>query len=206
MWIRRHAQACVEIRSGEGVFFVDPGAFGVPELLEEATAVMVTHSHFDHVDIDALRSMASRGVPIFGPLQLAKDAPFPIRKVKEGDAFALDGVAIEIIGQWQDVTSIYDDPIQNVGYLFEKRFLHPGDALPRRRGLPMVALPMAAPWAKNADLERYVAEYKPAGIFALHDITLNERGVDFALKNLGAIAERAGIPFVGLRVGEAVEL
>lgn len=63
-------------------------------------------------------------------------------------------------GVLQDVTSSCDPPIENLGYLFEGMFLHPGDALPRFYNLPAVALPLAAPWTKRADMERYLAEYR----------------------------------------------
>ncbi len=207
MYIKRHPQACIEIRHKGQVIFIDPGAFGMPDNIEEADAIFVTHSHFDHIDIDKVKSLATKGgVCVYGPHALSVDADFPVFAVKDGDNFYIDDVYVEILGSLQDVTSIYDPPIENVGFLIDGKFLHPGDALPKFYDLPVVAIPMAAPWAKNSDIEKYLADYKPKGILTVHDITLNELGVDFALKNLKKMAENIGADYYPLKVGEDINI
>ena len=209
MYIKRHPQACVEIREKGKTLFIDPGEFGIPENLKDADAIFVTHNHFDHVSIkdeEVLESIKSGHIQVYGPGSLYEDAGFPVNVVKDGDDFMIGDVSVKVMGNWQDITSIYDPPIENVGYMIEDRFLHPGDALPKFRGLPIVAGPMAAPWAKNSDIEKYLEEYRPKGIFPLHDVTLNDMGIDFAMKNLETMANRINAICYSLKVGEDAEI
>ncbi|MCI5836443.1 MAG: MBL fold metallo-hydrolase [Veillonellaceae bacterium] len=207
MQLIRHPQACMEIRAKEKTVFVDPGTFGVPENLGSAEAIFITHYHFDHADTAAIAHLlATKPVPVYGPAALAAAVDFPVRTVTEDEEVVLDDLHVKVCGAWQDVTSIYDPPIENLGYLFEDVFLHPGDALPRFYNLPAVALPLAAPWAKRADMERYLAEYRPQSVVSVHDITLNALGLDFALQSMAEMCRQVGIQFYPLKVGQRLSL
>lgn len=48
--------ACVRFEKDGAVLVVDPGVWSEPDALDGATAVLVTHEHFDHLDADRVRA------------------------------------------------------------------------------------------------------------------------------------------------------
>lgn len=207
MYIKRHPQACFEIFKNETRIFIDPGYFGIPENLVEADAIFVTHSHFDHVDHKVLNKLLKKKkIPVFGPRKLQDDLDFKINIVKDGDSFSINDFRIDVMGSFQDVTSIHDEPIENVGYMIDRILLHPGDALPKIHGLYAVILPVVAPWVKHKEMEEYLEEYRPKIVIASHDITLNEIGIEFQFKSLEKAANRAGSTFFDMKVGSSRDL
>src|SRR4051794_37928854 len=51
--ITKFTHSCVRV-DGQGVLVVDPGAFSERSALTSADAVLITHEHIDHLDVDAL--------------------------------------------------------------------------------------------------------------------------------------------------------
>jgi L-ascorbate metabolism protein UlaG (beta-lactamase superfamily) len=56
MELTKHGHACVVLSEGGQRLVIDPGAFTDPGVLEGASAVLVTHEHFDHFTPDVLRA------------------------------------------------------------------------------------------------------------------------------------------------------
>ena len=56
MRITKFGHACVRLEHDGHVLVVDPGAFTDMEAVDGATAVLVTHEHLDHLDLDRLRA------------------------------------------------------------------------------------------------------------------------------------------------------
>ena len=62
MRITKFGHACVRIEHDGQVVVIDPGAFTEREAVDGATAVLITHEHADHLDVDHLRATDA---PIF---------------------------------------------------------------------------------------------------------------------------------------------
>ena len=60
MRITKYTHACLRLEHGGGVLVIDPGVFSEPEALAGADAVLITHEHVDHVDLDKLRAAAAK--------------------------------------------------------------------------------------------------------------------------------------------------
>ena len=56
MRITKFGHACVRIENDDQVVVLDPGGFTEREAVDGATAVLITHEHADHLDIDHLRA------------------------------------------------------------------------------------------------------------------------------------------------------
>lgn len=204
--IKRYEQACFEFVKDDCNIFIDPGDYGVPDNLERANAILVTHYHFDHVSKDSLEKAYKKNpnLKIYGPKTLKDNLSVPVNVVKEGDQFEVKNFNIKVFGKFQDVTSIYDDPIENVGYYIYDKIFHPGDALTYVEGIEAVIVPMAAPWAKFSEVEKYLKEMKAKFVIPNHDITLNEMGVDFALNSLENASKKAGSNFIKMKVNDEI--
>ena len=50
----KYSHACVRVESDAAVLVIDPGGLTEREALDGADAVLITHEHFDHLDVDAL--------------------------------------------------------------------------------------------------------------------------------------------------------
>ena len=53
MRITKFTHSCLRLE-GDGVLVVDPGGFSERSALTGADAVLITHEHSDHLDVDAL--------------------------------------------------------------------------------------------------------------------------------------------------------
>lgn len=65
---------------------------------------------------------------------------------------------------------------------------------------------MSGPWTKLSDQQRYVDAVRPKMIIAIHDVTLNELGLDFAQRSVERLASAVGASPVALAPGESVVL
>ena len=93
MRITKFGHACVRIEHDGQVVVVDPGAFTEREAVDGATAVLITHEHIDHLDLDNLR---------------ATDAPIwtieAVRtQIADGDPAVAERVTVVSPGQQVDV-------------------------------------------------------------------------------------------------------
>ena len=53
MRVVKYSHSCVRLE-GDGVLVIDPGGFSEPVALDGVDAVLITHEHPDHLDLDAL--------------------------------------------------------------------------------------------------------------------------------------------------------
>ena len=53
MRITKYTHSCLRVE-GDGVLVVDPGVFSERAALDGVDAVLITHEHPDHLDVDAL--------------------------------------------------------------------------------------------------------------------------------------------------------
>ena len=87
--IKRGVHASVTISSADASLVIDPGFFGFPEAdVRAAAAVLVTHDHFDHVDLPSLaRVLLERPeLKVYSPTPLTLSA-------KQREEFGRDAAA-----------------------------------------------------------------------------------------------------------------
>ena len=56
MRLTKLEHACARLEKEGVVLVINPAAWSMPRALEGASAVLVTHEHFDHFDADGLRA------------------------------------------------------------------------------------------------------------------------------------------------------
>lgn len=150
-----------------------PGTWSELEALIGADAVLVTHEHSDHVDV--LR-LAGLGVPVFAPEQ-ARLGPVSATRVSAGDSFEAAGFGVRAVGVKHAAVWDQQETCDNLGYVVEETFYHPGDAL----DLPdadvhTLAVPLHASWLRTEEAVAFLNAVDPAQAFGIHDGQLNLRG------------------------------
>src|SRR5260370_37186026 len=164
----------------------DPGAGPFADAaaaLDEATAVMVTHEHPDHLDADAVRAALSSdpGVTLWANQSIcAQFGEFgdQVHEVRHGDALEVAGFSVHVYGV--DHALIHPDIplVVNTGFLVDGELFHPGDSFTVPEDPVSTPLsPITAPWLKAGDMIDYFRTVAPARGYAIHDAILHDHGL-----------------------------
>ncbi|RKN23706.1 MBL fold metallo-hydrolase [Micromonospora musae] len=181
MQLTKYAHSCLRVEHDGGVLVIDPGGFSDPAALDGADAVLITHEHPDHLNLQAITAQLDRRpFPVHGPASLSAplgDAAEVLRPVRPGESFTAAGVAVRAYGGQHAVIHPDIPVVENLGYLINDVVYHPGDALVVP-DLPVDTLfaPIHAPWSKFSEVVDFIRAVAPRRVYALHDALLNENG------------------------------
>jgi L-ascorbate metabolism protein UlaG (beta-lactamase superfamily) len=183
MRITKFGHACVRIEYDGGAIVLDPGGFTAPEAVDGATAVLITHEHFDHYLAEHLQRTDA---PVFTIQAVAdkirEDAPDVFKRTTAiAPALSFDvGVPVTAVGQHHAIIHPDLPRFDNSGYVLEvdgTSIYHPGDALTAPgRPVDVLLAPCSAPWAKSAELIDFMREVKAPTNVAIHDRIYSEVG------------------------------
>jgi L-ascorbate metabolism protein UlaG (beta-lactamase superfamily) len=182
----KYTHACVRLIDGDRSLLIDPGTWAEDSAFENATDVLVTHEHADHIDVERLVALHGKNpdlrvyVPTPVAEQLSRAAPSfasAVNVVAVGDTFTAAGFAVHAVGGKHAV--IYDGipDTANIGYVVNGAVYHPGDST----FVPDVAVdtllvPTAAPWLKLAEAIDFIRAVRPARAYSIHDAMLSDKG------------------------------
>src|SRR5947209_17458772 len=102
MRLTKFSHACVRAE-GDGVLVVDPGTFSERSALDGVDAVLVTHEHPDHLDVDALTEALGKrpDARVFAPADVVPklgDLASAATAVGTGDTFTAAGFTVRAYG------------------------------------------------------------------------------------------------------------
>lgn len=178
-----HSAVLVEVADRR--VLIDPGAFSNDwHALTDLDAVLITHSHPDHLDPDHVPALLAAN-----PQALVRVEPGVLETVglpgAEGlaaDAVVdLGGVQLTAVGGSHAVIHQDIPMIGNVGLVItaagEPRFFHPGDSLTAiPDGIDVLAVPAYGPWAAMKETVDFARAIRAPQGFLIHDGLLAERG------------------------------
>lgn len=187
MRITKYGHACVFVESDSRSLLIDPGVWSEAEpALNKTDAVLITHQHFDHVDMDVVaQAVAARpGLPIYAPHDVAeilsRDERFVAARITGLAArqeFHVAGFAVRAFGGVHELNHPDIPIVDNLAYLIDEMLYHPGDSfwVPQTPVLA-VLVPIAAPWLRMRDAISFVRSVNPEYTYPIHDAILNQRG------------------------------
>jgi L-ascorbate metabolism protein UlaG (beta-lactamase superfamily) len=213
MRITKFGHACVRLEHDGQVVVIDPGAFTETEAVDGATAVLVTHEHPDHLDLDRLR---------------ATDAPIwtieAVRtQIAEGDRAVAErvtvvspgeqvdvGLPVTVVGELHAVIHEELPRFYNSGYLVDlggTRVYHPGDSFTSPGGpVDLLFLPIQAPWNKLSEVVEFGRTAGAPRAVAVHDGLLNDTGLAIVGRSLETLLDAKGVRFERLEPASDVSL
>ncbi|MBV9847109.1 MAG: MBL fold metallo-hydrolase [Kutzneria sp.] len=187
MRLTKYAHSCVRIQ-GDGVLVIDPGSLSEREALDGVDAVLITHEHFDHLDVDALTDAVAKrpSIAIYThPDVISKltDLADVVHPVVTGEEFIAAGFTVRTFGGLHAVVHPDLPPVANLGFHVAGQggsggVYHPGDSFDVPSGVEVETLfvPVSGPFLKLADAIDFVRAVGPRRAFALHDGLHNDIG------------------------------
>ena len=174
MKLTKYSHACVRLEGPGGVLVIDPGIWAEPDALIGADAILVTHEHSDHVDVERLAGLR---IPVHAPAG-AKIPGLSFSGLAAGDEVDLAGFRVTAVGGRHALIYEGQPDCANLGYVIDDALYHPGDSVVRPgRPIETLLVPAQGSWLKTSEALDFMRAVGPRRAFAIHDGALNERGL-----------------------------
>ncbi|MDN5747671.1 MAG: MBL fold metallo-hydrolase [Pseudonocardia sp.] len=186
MRITHFGHSCVLLDTGSARLLIDPGTFAAGfEPLTGLDAVLVTHQHPDHLDVERLAPLLranpdARLVVDGGTSGQLVGVDHEV--VAPGESVRLSGARVDVLGGQHAVIHPDIPVIPNNAYLVDGTHLHPGDAFPTPPApVDVLFLPTAAPWLKASEAVDYLRTVAPRTAVPVHQGLLAQPQVFYGL-------------------------
>jgi L-ascorbate metabolism protein UlaG (beta-lactamase superfamily) len=176
--LRKFGHSCVRFDDGDRALVIDPGSRGFADAtaaLDGANAVLITHQHADHLDVELVRAAAQADprLRIWAPapvVELLGDLGEQVVAVGPDGSFDAAGFRVRTYGGQHALIHPLVPIVANLGYLVDGTVYHPGDSLvvpsdPVR----VLLLPAMAPWARLAELTDFAVAVRAPRALPIHD-------------------------------------
>src|SRR5262245_4553902 len=205
MKLTKYTHACVRLEKDGKDLVIDPGIWAEPEALDDADAILVTHEHADHVDVEMLDSLTAPVWTNAGAATQLERLGDRVSVVAAGDSFEAAGFSVRVYGTDHAVIlAELGVPCRNTAYLVEDAVYHPGDSWTRpSRAVHTNLVPLSGPWHAVADAVAYARAVEAEQTIGIHDGLLSERGLQLGANWIG---KYGGRPYRPLAPGSSVRV
>lgn len=204
MKLTKFAHACVRLEKDGKVLLVDPGTFSEAAAFERADAILVTHEHQDHLDIERVQAL---DVPVYtnaGVAAQLTELGDRVHVIAGGQSFETAGFSISAYGKDHAVIlPEWGVPCENIGFLIDDAVYHPGDSFTQPdRAVHTNLVPISGPWFSLPPAVEYARSVKSEQLVGIHDALLSPIGLGMFSRFLNS-DER---PYKGLAPGDTLDI
>lgn len=212
MKITKFAHCSLLVDTGSTRILFDPGIYsGELDGATELDAIIITHQHSDHLDINKLKLVMAQNEQLKiithdGPSEILRDASIDHELLQPDQETVVGDSQIQAFEAPHQ--SIYQDQglVENLGFIIDD-FCFAGDSLhlpPPGKSVKVLALPVVAPWLKISEAIDFAIKVKPKFCIPVHDGFLNTGGpfYDWPKK----VLPTENIEFISLDDGATIEL
>jgi L-ascorbate metabolism protein UlaG (beta-lactamase superfamily) len=209
MRLTKFGHAAVRIEHDGTTLVLDPGMWSQRECVDGVDAVLITHEHPDHFDVEHLRATHA---PVFTiaavAAQIRESAPDVAERVTvvaPDQEWSLGSIGVRAIGELHAVIHPDLPRFNNSGYLLDvgdQTLFHPGDAL-TVPGVPVDVLlaPVCAPWMRSSEGIDFARAVGAARNVAIHDRVFSAEGLGIVDTHFGRLLGARGLDYVRLPDG-----
>ena len=221
MKITKFLHSCLLLEKGEDKILFDPGKFSFlqdgarPADFTKLKAVIITHSHPDHMDDEALKVIMENNpsAVLYGNAGIAsalQSKGLKVELFEEGSKRIGEFNVDAYEARHEKIVAAKIPP--NTAYVVDDSLLNPGDSyaysLDSLRGkFDVLALPVMAPWCKEIESAGFAARMKAKRVLPIHDGYVKDFFLRMRYENWENHFGGQGVKFEALaRVGDSVDL
>jgi L-ascorbate metabolism protein UlaG (beta-lactamase superfamily) len=211
MKLTKFGHSCVLVEAehdGETrIALFDPGEWShVPvESIEWIDDIFISHGHADHCDIETLKRLLAKfpDVRVSGPSTVvqmlhAQGIMHASDVMPSGArAFMAPHEAVEPFGRATP---------EELGVHFMSVYSHPGDSHSFRETMPVLALPVVAPWGSTRRAAELALELKPRYVLPVHDWFFSDEARAWTYDALESVLAGQGITLLRPEAGVSLEV
>ncbi len=218
MKIQKFLHSCLLVEEGDARVLFDPGTFCFiegrvkPEHFQNIDAILITHEHYDHVDVAGLRVILKNNpqANIYGNsgvVEHLQKEGVTVFVFEEGEK-RIKG--LPIWAQFAQHATILSPAPKNTAYIVGGKLLITGDSfdeeLEKLKGIEVLALPITAPWLRAVDAVAFAAAVGAKTIVPVHDGFAKEFFLERQYLGFAKIFTEMKVDFRPLQIGEVFEI
>lgn len=218
MKIQKFLHSCLLVEHEGARVLFDPGLYSFiegrvkPEVFNNIDAILITHEHFDHVDVAGLKVILKNNpqASVYGNsgvVEHLKKEGVTVIVFEEGEK-RIKG--LPIWAKFAQHATILSPAPKNTAYIVGGKLLITGDSfdeeLEKLKGIEVLALPIMAPWLRAIDAVAFAAAVGAKKIFPVHDGFARDFFLERQYPGFAKAFAEAKIDFYPLQIGEALEI